>query len=101
MAREVSVGSLPVIIVPLVCTPLPASGLHHEALPVTVHSVCCCGPYLATEKPHRRVRSMGVQPRVGTVTRGSPPAVRVAATNWSAEEPAGRFCGLELSSGRL
>ncbi len=101
MAREVSSGSLPVIGVPSGCRPLPASGLHHEALPVTVHSVACCGPYLATEKPQRRVRSVGVQPMVGTVISGSPAATRVAPTNRSDDEPYGRFCGLGLSSGRL
>lgn len=81
--------------------PLPASGLHHEALPVAVHSVACCGPYLATENPQRRVRSIGVQPMVGTVINGSPAATRVAATNTSEAEPFGSACGSELSFGSL
>src|ERR1700680_5282490 len=79
MAREVSCGSLPAIGVPSGWTPLPASGLHHEALPVTVHSVACCCPYLATAKPQRRLRSIGVQPMVGTVISGSPAGGRGGA----------------------
>src|ERR1700686_3197571 len=98
MGREVSRGSLPVIGVLSGRTPLPASGLHQEAKPVTVHSVACCGPYLATEKPQRRVRSIGVQPIVGTVIRGSPAVGRVASAKRSEAEPSGRFCGLGLSS---
>jgi hypothetical protein len=47
------------------------------------------------------VRSIGVQPIVGTVISGSPAAARVAATNWSEAEPLGRFCGFGLSLGRL
>jgi len=90
---DVSRGSLPVTFCPFVFTPFPASGLHHEALPVAEHSVCCCAPYFATEKPHRRTRSTGVHPMRGTVTSASPPAARISSTKTSAAEPFGRFAG--------
>src|SRR6476661_5992125 len=93
MAFDVSLGLLPVISVPSGRTPLPASGCHQEALPVTVHSVCCCGPYLRTENPQRRARSIGVQPIVGTVISASPPLARVASMNRSAVELLGRVEG--------
>ena len=53
---------------------------------MAVHSVCCCAPYLATEKPQRRFRSMGVQPMVGTVSSTSPPVDRVSSMKWSEDE---------------
>ncbi len=97
-SREVSCGSLPATGEPSGRTPLPASGWHQEAPPVAVHSVACCAPYLATEKPQRRLRSIGVQPIVGTVISASPPAARVSAMKRSAAEPYGRAPGLALVS---
>src|SRR6202049_3852413 len=99
MAREGSCGSLPAIGVPAGWTPLAASGVHHEALPVTVPSAACCSQYVATAQPQRRLPSIGVHPMVGTVISGPPAATRVAPTNRSEDEPNGRFCGLGLSSG--
>lgn len=49
MIRDMSCGSFPVIALPSGRFPLPASAVHQNAPPVTVHSVCCCAPYLATE----------------------------------------------------
>src|SRR5262245_24716057 len=95
---EVSAGSLPVIGVPLVRTPLPASAVHQNTPPVAVHSVDCCAPYFATEKPQRLARSFGDQPMVGIVMTTSLPAALVSATQRSADDPSGRFCGAGLSS---
>ena len=46
-------------------------------------------------------RSFGVQPIIGTVSRGSAPAARVSSTNRSADEPSGSAEGFGLSSGML
>src|ERR1700681_248105 len=100
IAREVSFGSLPAISDPFGRMPFPASGWHQEGLPVTLHSVSCCGPYLRTENPQRRLRSSGVQPIVGTVISASPPAARVASMKRSAVEPLGRVEGFGVFSGR-
>jgi hypothetical protein len=44
MAREVSSGLFPTMGVPFAAMPLPASGWHHGAPPVRVHSVSVWAP---------------------------------------------------------
>src|SRR4051794_32530335 len=78
-----SLGSLPVIVVPLVRTPLPASGMNG--------SVFCCAPYLATEKLARLLRlvpSLATQPRVGMVMLGCAPVAWASEIKLSTEAPA-------------
>lgn len=84
---SVSVGSLFVMAAPPVSPgvlPLP-----QQSGQCMCGSVLFCSPYLATLKPHRCCRSLGLQPMVGTVMSGVAPAASVDATNWSEVEPDG------------
>jgi hypothetical protein len=46
-------------------------------------------------------RSFGVQPIIGTVSRGSAPTARASSTKTSVLEPSGSAPGFALSSGML
>src|ERR1700687_2503507 len=80
---EASFGSLPVIFEPSGRTPLPHWELYG--------SVCCCGPYLATEKLQFWSRVLAIQPIMGMVPMVRVPVVRLNSITWLNFEWSGRF----------